>query len=244
MTAWCVGPGRRHLGDVGRLCVKHLDQLGGWLRDVEDEDGLFEVAPSLSAALGDHGSGTPAFERVPVRLDAVVLTDPRHGTGWAESEEERRLGQLTPPIVVLTRWAQKVRDGRQLTGVWPPNVPEARRMLTRHLDWCAGQPWIDRMFRQVRDLRNALVRLNGGVEDKPLPGVCPATDGEAGEDCGGPLWPSAPRHTSGAPFTSSPLGQVSAVECGDNPAHRWEGVDLARLALIVESQHTSKEGTP
>lgn len=268
MTA-CAAPGKRHETEAGYLCDRHLDKLGRWLRDVEAEAGQADPAPSLAVSY-EPGAGAPAFEQVPVRLDAVVLTSRRVGTGWAETDGDRKAaGRVPPALVVLGRWASVVRRWRDLTpptarvvvgrSGWlagplcatapdcghpscrellvittapvPPTVASERQVLTRHLPWCAGQPWAGRLYREVRDLRSALKAVNGNPDPQPLPGRCPSL--VDGQECGGPLWPRNPDHTSGELV----LHVTHAVVCGEDPeGHRWEGRDLARLALIVEQQ--------
>lgn len=194
--------------DVGLLCDRHLQELNRWLHDVENESRYVDAVPNTGKPDSPGGGGAPAFTRTPVRLDAVVLTDHRQGTGWAEDEDDRRAaGPTAPVLVVLRRWADRVREYWMLTPPSRPTVRTEQLLLTDHLDWCVRQPWIGRMHREIGTLRAALVRVNGGEDTRPL-GECPT--------CRGPLMPD----------------QARAV-CGDNPAHSWSGADLARLALTI-----------
>lgn len=126
------------------------------------------------------------------------------------------------------RWVSKVPV--QLT------LGNERRLLTRHLDWCAGQPWIDELADLVHRIFEQLQRVNGTAEPGPIPGRCPRRIDDKGNECGGHLHPVKPKHTSGDLVHISRDEVVQAIECDRNANHHWEGKDLIRLALILDQQ--------
>jgi hypothetical protein len=109
------------------LCEHHFDQLGKWLRDIEREAaptqrlehgilGNLDSRPSMQIVL-DHAGGGLASQQSPVRLDAVVLTDPRRGTGATLGRDFDELAWDDTPSVLNTlhTWARQVRVDRHLT---------------------------------------------------------------------------------------------------------------------------------
>lgn len=73
----CVVFGRPHAATDGLLCRHHLEELGRWLRDIEDEAGRLDPVPSMQSRLGQGGGGSLASQQSPVVLDAVVYRDRR-----------------------------------------------------------------------------------------------------------------------------------------------------------------------
>jgi hypothetical protein len=125
----CAGPGRPHYAAVGRLCQDHFEELGDWLRDIEEEANRLTAAPSMSTRLGDSGGGTLASQQSPVVLAAVVYGDRRsvgerhlHGPACARCEhqtceslrDEHGTERLVSVFAVLHRWAQRTRDEHML----------------------------------------------------------------------------------------------------------------------------------
>ena len=285
----CLAGGRKHpvtdkRGEPisGRLCEHHFDTLGRILRDIEREaaptqvtesDRLLtnlELAPSMQIDWNSSG-GALASELSPVRLNALVHRDTRHGLGdWEDEDDRHAAGHAVSVLVVLHAWADQVRRDHHLTrptvtvrlgwlharrgpvcghpcghdtcGTWvtdtitaQPTITGERNLLTRQLDWIAGQPWVGDMYADLRQLRDQLRRANGTNPDDPLPGRCPNLID--GRECNGPLWPVKPLHTSGQVWTG---GAPSAIRCSAC-TQRWEGPSaLARLALILEAQQRAK----
>lgn len=114
-----------------------------------------------------------------------------------------------------------------------PDIAGEAQLLDRHKEWIAEQDWIGRFHHDMRVLRAQLQQANGTSAPKPIPGKCP-NQLSPGEECGGPLWPAKPKHTSGEKkWTGS---APSAIRCGAC-ASRWDGPGaIARLALILEAQ--------
>jgi len=92
-TRLCVITGRPHRATDGLLCRHHLEELGTWLHDIEDEaDRLswraaepdaWAALPSMSIRWDSTGGGSLASQQSPVVLDALVHTDPRSSAhGW------------------------------------------------------------------------------------------------------------------------------------------------------------------
>jgi hypothetical protein len=114
------------------------------------------------------------------------------------------------------------------------DVASERQVLSRHLEWIAGQPWVAQLNADVRLLRTQLQEANGTSDPKPLPGRCPRFD-DATNVCDGRLWPVKPTHSTGT-FITTEMDSVYAVQCERDHRHRWEGRDLIRLSLILERQ--------
>jgi hypothetical protein len=82
-TTSCTAGGRPHPATDGRLCRDHLEELGGWLRDVETEAGYLSPMPSMATRWDSSTGGTLASHRAPAVLDVLVHTDPRSTAhGW------------------------------------------------------------------------------------------------------------------------------------------------------------------
>lgn len=116
MTSCQIG-GKPHTAADGLLvCPPHLQQLATWLRDVEDEAEHLDPVPSMAIRM-DSGGGGLASQGSPVNLDVVVATDRRRGdvrrSPWSAADEWSYDDTLSV-FEVLHRWAQLVRDERQL----------------------------------------------------------------------------------------------------------------------------------
>lgn len=232
----CVIPARPHRAEAGLLiCRRHLDQLAEELIDVEAEYAALDTHPSMAAPSGDGGSHHGLKNtKSPVRIDAVVARDRRYVHN-AELTGGYGVDDRLSAFGVLHRWATEVRTGRDLQATGQPlTVHTERQVLSRHLEWAAGQPWIDECSAEIHTLVGQLQAVNGTADPGPLPGRCPRLDEELVE-CGGALWPVRPVHTSG-PQIATASGSVAAVQCDRDSDHRWEGRDLVRLALVVQQQ--------
>src|SRR4051794_38532613 len=69
------------------ICRGHLERIGTILRDLEDEAALLTAVPSMQQRTG-NGHATLASERAPARLDVLVHTDRRRGTGKSETDDD------------------------------------------------------------------------------------------------------------------------------------------------------------
>lgn len=119
------------------LCAKHYDKLARMLREIERETGDLEVAPSIAmhwnTSGGGGGGGAPAFEQAPARLAPLVLTSLRQGEGNSEDGDERHAsGRIEPVLVVLSKYANRVREERRFG---PPTIT-----ITDCTDRLAGTP--------------------------------------------------------------------------------------------------------
>lgn len=230
----CALPGRPHRAEAGLLlCRRHLDQLAADLIACEEEFDDLDPAKSMAIVTSDGGGGGLKNTKAPVRIDAVVARDPRH-VDVDELTTAAGADDRLSAFGVLHRWAQNVRDAFDMVPEQAPTVRTERRLLTRELEWCATQPWIDLCFDQIHTLLGQLQALNGTAEPGPLPGRCPRLD-EALVECGGHLWPVRADEQRG-PVIHTAVGHVQAVECDRDRDHRWEGRDLVRLALAVRAQ--------
>ena len=164
--------------------------------------------------------------------DHQTCSDWRAGRQRDRHDDEADAGsdRIMSVLAVLHSWATVVREDRALTPPEHVTLTGERDLLTRHLDWLCEQPWVDEFHAEVTELEARLRGFNHDEPDRPLSGWCyKLVDGE---ECGGRLWPARPAHSSGYRPAEGP----DAVVCERDRRHRWEGVDLARLAIIVEQQ--------
>lgn len=173
---------------------------------------------------------------------------------WAN---EVRAGRniTRPTVTVRLGWVRSPRGpvcahacGHESCGHWVtdtvralPTVRGERDLLTRNLDWIARQDWAGDFYRDIHSLRDQLRRANGTAPPAPLPGRCPnVIEERKGKrvECGGPLWPVKPMHTSGAEAWTG--ASPSAIRC-ESCTRRWEGPSqVARLVLMIEQSRTKR----
>jgi len=134
-TTSCVVPGRPHPATDGVLCRHHLEELGTWLHDIEDEIARLSAVPSLAIRWDGGGGGSLASQQSPVVLDVLVHTDPRSTAhGWQHDgptcpacdhgscaliradadEHEARAERPLYALGVLQDLADRVREERRL----------------------------------------------------------------------------------------------------------------------------------
>ncbi len=155
--------------DLIRECLKEIPEL--YAAVVRPGALLPVVAPGARRGPG-FGSRSPANDQT------IVLTDPR--TTWTEQ------APIHNPLVVVESWARMVRED---TGEKPPDGPATVTgevaLLIRRMDFITRQPWIDDMWKELKEVRGSLRQFNG--EHKPLPvGRCPTLVGD--KTCDTPLW--------------------------------------------------------
>lgn len=219
----------------GLLCTNHFERLGIMLRDVEDEACLLSPMPSM-AMRNDVGGGSLASTRTPARLDILVHTDRRRGTGRSETEDDAlAAGQTLPILDVLHSWARVVREERNYADRSQVTIAGERDTLTRALDWIAAQPWIDECYDDVKQLLGQLRAANGHRAEKPY-SACPVIlDGNA---CTGSVWvrdetqPVWRRYADRCSRTWEPApGSAVCDTCGS----AWvTEADKARLRRMVD----------
>ncbi|SDN79377.1 hypothetical protein [Geodermatophilus sp. DSM 45219] len=102
--------------EVGLVCDSHYQALSSLLRDIEDQVATLSPVPSLQQSSGTRGA-TLCSQRAPALLDALVHTDPRVGTGWAEDADDALVaGRTLSVFTVLHKYASRVRTYRGLVG--------------------------------------------------------------------------------------------------------------------------------
>lgn len=112
-----IAVGGEHRAHDGMLiCRHHLENLGRLLREAETEAAELVIAPSLAVAYDTGRSGSLASQKAPVRLEPLVLTDRRRGTGVTLHRDLDEHGWDDTPSVLETlhAWARQVRDERLL----------------------------------------------------------------------------------------------------------------------------------
>lgn len=209
---------QRRTPETGLLCAPCRDRLGRWLHDIEAEVQLLSAVPSMAQAHGTRG-GTLAAHRAPARIDALTLADTRP---WTDSA-----------LGTLHRWANRIRHDRHLVTELRPTVTTERRLLTRHLDHAAAQPYINDLAADLSALRAALRRTNTAPTTAPI-GTCPMPH------CTGPIWRQPQQHTMWR--TTADRCTAHTITLHDGPAQcahcgtTWTGPDIARLTLILEHE--------
>jgi hypothetical protein len=199
----------------------------GWWEDAEDALAAGNTTSVLSV-LNRHANRVRAGRKIEIPLVWVVDLIP---------------GKTLPSDLIVCPTPCIHKECRAVAW-WrsapePPTIAGECALLSRpgHLEWIAGQEWVAQFHHDVRALRAQLQQANGTSSPKPLPGKCPVQI-RPGEECGGPLWPTKPKYTSGEPkWTGS---APSAIQCSSCRS-RWQGAGpIARLALILEAQRKAK----
>lgn len=237
----CVIGQRKHAATIGYVCEHHLQRLGQILREIEDEATMLSPVPSMQIRGG--GGGTLASQRAPVRLDVIVHTDRRRGTGKSETDDDALAAGPTLPILdVLGSWARIVREERELTDPDTVTITGERDVLSRHLTWVAAQPWVDEAYSDLATLLSQLKGSNGTRPERPV-GRCWHPNGD--EECGGAI-----RRASlvSQPWTTLADRCVQIdVETTDGHAYcercgcTWDGPQLATLNYELERARRPKD---
>jgi hypothetical protein len=145
--------------------------------------------------------------------------------------------RLMSVLGVLHSWARIVREDRELSAPNRVTVTSERDLLSRNLEWIAGEPWIDECYSDLRELLESLKALNHTEDDKPA-GTCFLLT-ETGA-CGGRIWRKEEARVVWRVMDDRCSREP--VTLNDGPAYcercntKWEGEDLARLNLILEQQ--------
>lgn len=112
--AQCVVCTKERQASIGHLCAGHFARLAEMLREIEAEACHLDARPSMQQTM-DSGGGTLPSHRSPARLDVLVHTDYRRGTGKSETDDDALAAGSTLPILdVLHSWARVVREDRGL----------------------------------------------------------------------------------------------------------------------------------
>jgi hypothetical protein len=130
--------------------------------------------------------GGLASHRTPVRLDVLVHTDPRHGTGKSEDYDDAlAAGETLSILATLHSWARVIREDRALAAPGTVTISGERDTLSRHLDYAVAQPWCDEFYGDIAALVGQLKAANGHRADRPF-SACPSIDN--GAQCTGNVW--------------------------------------------------------
>jgi hypothetical protein len=228
---------KRRDADVGLLCRHHLERLAAMLWEVEEQAALLDTRPSMMIRSG-RGSSL-ASHRSPAVLDAIVATDPRRGTGRIMEHDADPWGidDTASVLDTLHSWARIVREERQLTDVGPVTVVGERALLSKHLDWCAAQPWIDDCFHDLRKLVGQLHATNHTTADAPA-GRCylPTDNGPCEgrilrrEEQAQPWMPLADR------CVRVPATVTDGLAYCDRCGAEWEPDAVVRFVIALDEQ--------
>ncbi|MCW2899958.1 MAG: hypothetical protein JWO67_2223 [Streptosporangiaceae bacterium] len=102
-----------------------------------------------------------------------------------DDEMDSGSAELASVLAELHNWARLVREERGLASPERVTVTGERDTLTRHLLWCADQPWIDEMYADLTKLLRQLKRVNGTTEIAA--GICGSLQAD-GLLCDGKVW--------------------------------------------------------
>lgn len=223
------------------ICWKHIDDIRDML-DVENEgrplDDLPPSIPVMFSALDATPGPAPMGERPapgyestpPLLLHVVAMRDDR-----SRSPEDEGDDSLRPIAASLRGIVDSIRS--EVDGLAPSSgtgVFALCMWLSRHLSVVSRLPWVDDLYRDLRELSDQLRAAHGDGRPRPL-GHCTNTivvpgerDGEhRNMPCGHALYrprgvkPTAP---------DEPVRDIPAVECGRCHA-RYDGLAQLRLRI-------------
>lgn len=165
-------PGYMTCDRCAELIREALQEIPNLYASLEDDEALLPVV----APGGRRGPGFGS--RSPANDTTIVLTDPR--TTWTAEQPYHNAP------TVLESWARMVRED---VGQKPPEtratVTSEAALLVKRLDFITRQPWVDDLWKELREVRNQLRDYNG--VHKPLPvGKCPSLIGD--KTCATPLF--------------------------------------------------------
>jgi hypothetical protein len=260
----CAVPGRKHQADEAlQICRNHLDELGEWLYEIEEEEKKLDARPSLQGSWNATRGGRLASHQSPARINPLVHSDPRYVLAEDLTTTVGIDGTLSV-FGTLHGWANQIRDGREIKfpGRWiteqlrPGPIcvncshASCRWMVHRYFQRDELTVATERQFLSrhlewaaghswIGDLHEDIRKLRAqlqaanGTGELQIPGRCPEPE------CDGPLRVAKPEHTSGAFFH---VGEnlLQAVVCENNPSHRWEAARLIRLGVLLDEQKKRK----
>ncbi|GGM64181.1 hypothetical protein GCM10012275_38410 [Longimycelium tulufanense] len=151
------------------------------LRRIVDDYALLDqdeqLIPERSGATS--GRRTGPGPSVPIQLTVVAMTDIRSAQDGC--------GAYSVPAV-LDSWIRAAAEESGNAAPQPPTVAGDVRWLLGLLSWLRQQPWIDEMYRELRELQHALDdQLRPRPGSVPI-GSCPApSPDQDGSVCGAPL---------------------------------------------------------
>jgi hypothetical protein len=226
---------RRVLTDGWVLCQKCSDRLGDDLLEVADRYHQLTAAPAMEPGRYDRGGGGKPGSKPPLRLDVVVLRDPRSGR-TAPSNWKARDGKVhaesandTPSVLrELAQWAGALATHLGYAHLPKPDVDDVVGWLNRQSEQIAKWWESPSLAEAARLLRNRLRSATADPNDRPI-GVCfDMVDGadETRRECGSPVFP--PNAGTGAP-----------AACTGKPRHEY---DARRLVLLrLEQERKERE---
>lgn len=200
----------------------------------DSEEGDEEVALGYST---DAVLPTLAYYAGRVRAERKISIPTESAEGGFRGAQGPVCATLCehPSCQAMSRWVRITRPAR-------PTVHSERDVLTRNLDYIATYwPDVAAFYSAIADLLGQLTAANGTQAPPPI-GKCPAQP-TPGVECGGPVRPVKPVHTS----TSKSDGKTrwrgaapDAFGCSSCRT-RWEGAtEVALLALTLEQANKTK----
>jgi hypothetical protein len=159
-------------------CDQCVEKIKECLDEIRRLYATLAAPGALLPQRSDGARRAPGFgSRSPANDTTIVLTDRR--TTWTEEARYHN------PLVVLESWARMVREEVGQAAQGHATVTSEAGLLLKRMDFITRQPWVDDMWKELREVRGELREYNG--EHKPLPvGKCPSLIG--GRTCGTPLF--------------------------------------------------------
>ena len=213
MTDACILPHNQPKTPADGLlvCPGHRRWLTDTLDDIIETNCLLPafLEPGSSVDDGRQVKSKRVDPPAPIRLDVVGLQDRRTVYRYA--------GDIYPVLAVLESWARLVREERDLTNPsTPATILSETTLLIAHLDWIAGQPFVDELAKELRQAKTSLHAAIGDHAPRSV-GPCPVVHPDTGT-CGGPLFQDRYGRLS-----------VTCRQCGET----WGELELRRLGLVI-----------
>lgn len=147
------------------------------LRELELYHAWLTTPTLLAPTRGAGGRGAPGYgSRPPIRLDVVVMADPRSRVEPPAVDEDRGIGldddTTTLPILdTLRTLANYIRQALDDSAPARPTIYGEIGYLLGHLDWAAGHPGVATLVTHIRDLHAQARATAHDQPPKPL-GTC------------------------------------------------------------------------
>lgn len=210
----CHGVAHRH------ACDRCVDTIRRRLREIEAYAALLATPTMLAPIRGAAGRRSPGYgSRPPVRLTALVMTDPRSRTEPPAVCEDRGIGVDDDPGVwpifgTLRVLADHIREAQGHPAPTRSSLTVEVGYLLGQIDWAANQPGIAELAGQIRRLHTQARAVAHDTPPGPL-GACLTVD------CDGTVFPPPPRRDT-----------TRCNHC-DRP---YTGLDLVRLRTQQEAR--------
>lgn len=209
-----------HNDDAHRhACDSCVTDIRRRLREIELFAAWLATPTMLAPIRGGAGRRSPGFgSRPPVRLTALVMTDPRSRTEPPPVDEDRGIGVdedngAWPILGTLHILAGHIRQAREHPAPARVSLASVIGYLLSQVDWAAGDPGVAEFAGQIRRLHTQARTVAHDTPPRPL-GTCLSVG------CDGRVFPPPPR---------SDTAHCSRCD------RSYTGLGLVRLRLAQEA---------